>query len=426
MANPQENLFVDTNNGEECDQPQNSDALDEALCVPEPRPVGTNIGATNLLTNISTTNKTVDVTFGVATPTPTGVSPFNNHEIPQPSESVLQKLLLFDVEEKQEPVQVTEYISKIPENSTVFTYDQTIIPIDVSQLHKCAKISHDGYFGEVYSVNIKNPREMRMAVKRIPFRTDENSRLSTYAELSTMEMIGSGNTPYIIDYYCSMIDLNTRELCICMELMDTSIAKFYQAMHRLPELSPKKLNRFVQRCAYNVVRALYYLESKNIVHRDVKPANILINKDGKIKLCDFGICGNLTDRQLDFDAVVGTAMYLPPEPEKCAIQGDMWALGISLIEIIAGKHPFADYQSYGIAYKIKEWEPVVPTTVSVDTQAFILQLLRKEAGERPRSYKDIINYSFIRHMTEIPPDDEIDFIQRVIEESSSFSSISGG
>ncbi|CAF1338352.1 unnamed protein product [Adineta steineri] len=457
MANPQENLFVDTNNGEECDQPQNSDALDEALCVPEPRPVGTNIGATNLLTNISTTNKTVDVTFGVATPTPTGVSPFNNHEIPQPSESGN---------------------SKIPENSTVFTYDQTIIPIDVSQLHKCAKISHDGYFGEVYSVNIKNPREMRMAVKRIPFRTDENSRLSTYAELSTMEMIGSGNTPYIIDYYCSMIDLNTRELCICMELMDTSIAKFYQAMHRLPELSPKKLNRFVQRCAYNVVRALYYLESKNIVHRDVKPANILINKDGKIKLCDFGICGNLTDRQLDFDAVVvralyylesknivhrdvkpanilinkdgkiklcdfgicgnltdrqldfdavvGTAMYLPPEPEKCAIQGDMWALGISLIEIIAGKHPFADYQSYGIAYKIKEWEPVVPTTVSVDTQAFILQLLRKEAGERPRSYKDIINYSFIRHMTEIPPDDEIDFIQRVIEESSSFSSISGG
>ncbi|CAF1372437.1 unnamed protein product [Adineta steineri] len=405
MANPQENLFVDTNNGEECDQPQNSDALDEALCVPEPRPVGTNIGAPNLLTNISTTNKTVDVTFGVATAISTTVSLFNSPEIHQPSE---------------------ECNSKIPENSTEFEYDQTIIPIDVSQLDKCAKISHDGYFGEVYSVNIKDPCEMRMAVKRIPFRTDENSRLSTYAELSTMQMIGSGNTPYIVDYYCSMIDVNKRELCICMELMDTSVKNFYQAMHRLPELTPDKIDRFIQRCAYNVVRALDFLKSKNIVHRDVKPANILINKDGKIKLCDFGICGNLTDRQLDFDAVVGTAMYLPPEPEKCAIQGDMWALGISLIEIIVGKHPFADYQSYGIAYKIKEWEPTVPTTVSVDTQAFILQLLRKEAGERPRSYKDIINYSFIRHMTEIPPDDEIDFIQRVIEESSSFSSISGG
>ncbi|CAF0996017.1 unnamed protein product [Adineta steineri] len=235
-----------------------------------------------------------------------------------------------------------------------------------------------------------------------------------------MEMIGSGNAPYIVGYYCSMIDLNTRELCICMELMDTSIAKFYQAMHRffLPELSPKKLNRFVQRCAYNVVRALDFLKSKNIVHRDVKPANILIKKDGEIKLCDFGICGNLTDTQLDFDGIVGTKMYLPPKPEKCAIQGDMWALGISLIEIINGKHPFADYDSYGLAFGILAWEPKVPTIVSNDTQAFILQLLRKEAHERPRSYMDVINDSFICNMTAIPSDDEIDFIRHVINKTN--------
>ncbi|CAF4263318.1 unnamed protein product [Adineta steineri] len=202
--------------------------------------------------------------------------------------------------------------------------------------------------------------------------------------------------------------------------MDTSIAKFYQAMHRffLPKLSPEKLNRFVQRCAYNVVRALDFLKSKNIVHRDVKPLNILINKDGNIKLCDFGICRNLTDRQLDSDAVIGTGMYLPPESEKCAIQGDMWALGISLIEIIAGKHPFAEYESYGLGFKILEWEPIFPTTVSDDARAFILRLLRKEASERPRSYMDVINDSFICNMTEIPSDDEIDFIQHVIKKTN--------
>ncbi|CAF1338332.1 unnamed protein product [Adineta steineri] len=202
--------------------------------------------------------------------------------------------------------------------------------------------------------------------------------------------------------------------------MDTSIAKFYQAMHRffLPKLSPKKLNRFVQRCAYNVVRALDFLKSKNIVHRDVKPLNILINKDGKIKLCDFGICGSLTDRQLDFDICVGTAMYLPPKPEKCAIQGDMWALGISLIEIIAGKHPFAGYKLDGIAFVILAWEPTFPATVSDDARAFILKLLRKEADERPRSYMDIINDPFIRYMVPIPSSDEIDFIQHVIKKTN--------
>ncbi|CAF1325833.1 unnamed protein product [Adineta steineri] len=398
MAHLQENLSVDNDNGEESGQPQINKAINEAICLPQTPPFGTNVEATNPLTSPHTTEKAVEPPCDLKTAILTTISLFNNPEIHQPSEEgnkveqatdannqkiqpeeqIIQKLLLFDVEDKKEPDKVAEYYSKIPENSTEFEYDQSTAPVHVKQLHKRAKKIGSGSFGVAYSVLIKNPRKFRIAVK------------------------------------------NKRELCICMELMDTSIAKFYQAMHRffLHELSPEKLNRFVQRCAYNVVRALYYLESKNIVHRDVKPANILVNKDGKIKLCDFGICGNLTDRQLDFDAVIGTVMYLPPKPEKCAVQGDMWALGISLIEIIAGKNPFTAYSFGEVLDKISKWEPVVPTTVSIVVQAFILQLLKKEADERPRSYKDIINDSFIRHMTSIPSSDEIDFIQHVIKKTN--------
>ncbi|CAF1482935.1 unnamed protein product [Adineta steineri] len=335
MANPQENVSDDTNNGDESGQLENNKAINEALCLLETQSSNTNTELINLPKDIYTPEKTPELSRNVSPAIPNTVSPLNNHEVHQPSEE-----------------------------------------LDINQLHECAKQIDKGRFGKVYSVTIKNPREIRMAVK------------------------------------------NKRELCICMELMDTSIAKFYQAMHRLPGLSPDKIDRFVQRCAYNVVRALDFLKSKNIVHRDVKPANILINKDGKIKLCDFGICGSLTDRQLDFDGPIGTEMYLPPEPEKCAIQGDMWALGISLIEIIAGKHPFARYARCELPFKILTWEPVVPTTVSIVAQAFILQLLRKEADERPRSYMDIINDSFICNMTAIPSDDEIDFIQHVIKKTN--------
>jgi serine/threonine protein kinase len=106
----------------------------------------------------------------------------------------------------------------------------------------------------------------------------------------------------------------------------------------------------------------------------VKPANMLINKDGAVKLCDLGICGNLSNTKLDFSTIVGSTAYLPPKPEQCAIQGDMWALGISLLEIINGEHPFADDASYGLDLKCLTWEPTIPATISDDVQEFILQL----------------------------------------------------
>jgi serine/threonine protein kinase len=125
---------------------------------------------------------------------------------------------------------------------------------------------------------------------------------------------------------------------------------------------------------------LDFLETKQIVHRDIKPANMLINKsvmvnkNFMIKLCDFGICGNLSEVESDFSVVVGTAEYLPPKPKYCTIQGDMWALGISLLEVISDKHPFASWTLSAIPFKILMWKPTLPMPVSDDMQELILHL----------------------------------------------------
>ncbi len=99
--------------------------------------------------------------------------------------------------------------------------------------------------------------------------------------------------------------------------------------------------------AYQVIKGLEYLHSKNIIHRDIKSANVLINKNGDVKLTDFGISKLLESREHKTSSMVGTPCWMAPEvlelknEEGYNIKADIWSLGITLIEIFRGSPPFA-------------------------------------------------------------------------------------
>jgi mitogen-activated protein kinase kinase len=88
---------------------------------------------------------------------------------------------------------------------------------------------------------------------------------------------------------------------------------------------------------------LTYLYSKHhIMHRDIKPSNILVNSRGQIKLCDFGVSGELVNSVAD--TFVGTSTYMAPERiqgEKYTVKSDVWSFGLSIMELAIGKFPFA-------------------------------------------------------------------------------------
>lgn len=137
-------------------------------------------------------------------------------------------------------------------------------------------------------------------------------------------------------------------------------------------------------------RALHVAHSAGVIHRDVKPANILITPENRVKLTDFGISlapdqATLTQAGM----VMGTAQYLPPEQAlgKAAIPaGDIYALGIIAYEALAGKRPFTGSTQVDIAFAhVNETLPELPDSVPRPLVRLVNQMLAKDPAARPAS-----------------------------------------
>ncbi len=131
-----------------------------------------------------------------------------------------------------------------------------------------------------------------------------------------------------------------------------------------------------------VVLSLEHLHSMNILYRDLKPENLLLDKHGFMKICDFGFAKHVEDRTW---TLCGTPEYLAPEIIQSKGHGkavDWWALGVLLFEMLAGYPPFFDDNPFGVYEKILAGRVHFPSHFNKDAKDLVRKLLAQDRTKR--------------------------------------------
>ena len=153
--------------------------------------------------------------------------------------------------------------------------------------------------------------------------------------------------------------------------------------------------------AMDVAEALGFAHSNGLIHRDVKPSNVLLSPDGQVKVTDFGIAivayGGAESNLTQTGAVMGTATYFSPEQaqgKSLDHRSDLYSLGIVLYEMLCGRPPFTGDTSVAIAYKHVQQAVPSPSSLGVvlpeSLEAIAMKLLAKNPEERYPTAKDVI------------------------------------
>jgi len=254
-----------------------------------------------------------------------------------------------------------------------------------SNLENFIKIG-EGSTGIVCIATENNTRN-QVAVKRMDLRKQQRREL-LFNEVVIMRDYHHANIVEMYDSY-----LVEDELWVVMEYLEGGALTDIVTNVRMSE---EQIATVSKMC----LRALAYLHSQGVIHRDIKSDSILLSADGNVKLSDFGFCAQVSPELPKRKSLVGTPYWMSPEVISRLPYGpevDIWSLGIMVIEMVDGEPPFFNEPPLQAMRRIRDMPPprLKNQKVSPQLQGFLYKMLVRDPAQRT-SAAELLHHPFLR------------------------------
>jgi hypothetical protein len=253
-----------------------------------------------------------------------------------------------------------------------------MLPKDIEAKYEIRGTLGAGAMGTVYDAQdrIIERRVAIKVVKRPPAGDPEGeeSHARFRREAQAAGRLSHPNIVGVYDY-----GENEETAWIVMELVEGGSLK--QRIDRQERFTIPDIVRVMDQ----VLAALAYSHGRGVVHRDIKPGNVMLTADGSVKLADFGIARLENSSMTQVGTVIGTPSYMAPEQlrgETVDARADIWAAGVMLYQLLTGEKPF-DGGFSAVMHKALHTEPPPPSQLSVTAPRAFDAVVAKALAKRP-------------------------------------------
>ncbi|VAI02987.1 unnamed protein product [Triticum turgidum subsp. durum] len=256
------------------------------------------------------------------------------------------------------------------------------------------KLIGSGTFGDVYEATNRHTGAL-CAVKAISIPNDSKSAESLKQLDQEIKLLSQFKHENIVQYYGS-------------ETIEGHLYIYMEYVH------PGSINKYIQQhCGaitesivcnftHHILRGLAFLHGQNIMHRDIKGANVLIDGNGVVKLADFGTAKHLSTAAPNL-SLKGTPYWMAPEMVRATLVKDVgydsavdiWSLGCTIIEMFNGKPPWSDYERIAAVFNVMNKDPPLPDNLSHEAKDFLECCFKRNPAARP-SASELLTHPFIR------------------------------